>query len=135
MSEQTTIVRPCPTCPAEQRVTVDTAAYERWLAGAYIQDAFPALTADQREILMTGICPKCWDAMRAPDDPPQCNGICLSAADIGVPEAGDIIAYAHPECELHGDGDIEVAPGAHPEYDAAAAASEHDALRYEEPQS
>jgi len=33
----------------------------------------------------------------------QCNGICLSAGDIGVPEAGDVIAYAHPDCPEHGD--------------------------------
>jgi hypothetical protein len=33
----------------------------------------------------------------------ECNGICLSAADIGVPEAGDVIAYAHPDCPAHGD--------------------------------
>lgn len=36
-------------------------------------------------------------------DEKECNGICLSAADIGVPEAGDVIAYAHPDCPLHGD--------------------------------
>lgn len=36
-------------------------------------------------------------------EPPECNGICLSAADIGVPEAGDVIAYAHPDCPEHGD--------------------------------
>jgi len=33
----------------------------------------------------------------------ECNGICLYAADIGVPEAGDVVAYAHPDCPLHGD--------------------------------
>lgn len=33
----------------------------------------------------------------------ECNGICLSAADIGVPEAGNVVAYAHPDCPAHGD--------------------------------
>lgn len=37
----------------------------------------------------------------------QCIGICLSAADIGVPEAGDVIAYAHPDCPEHGDPALE----------------------------
>lgn len=32
----------------------------------------------------------------------ECNGICLSAADIGVPEYSGI-AYAHPDCPEHGD--------------------------------
>lgn len=31
---------------------------------------------------------------------PQCNGICLTGGEIGFPGTG--IAYAHPECELHG---------------------------------
>ncbi len=31
-----------------------------------------------------------------------CNGICLYAADIGVPEAGNVVAYAHPDCPEHG---------------------------------
>jgi len=33
----------------------------------------------------------------------ECNGICLYAADIGVPEAGNVVAYAHPDCPAHGD--------------------------------
>lgn len=32
----------------------------------------------------------------------RCNGICLTGADIGVPEYGGI-AYAHPDCPEHGD--------------------------------
>lgn len=32
---------------------------------------------------------------------PECNGICLSGADIGVPYGG--IAYPHPDCPAHGD--------------------------------
>lgn len=37
------------------------------------------------------------------DEEAECNGICLYAADIGVPEAGDVVAYAHPDCPAHGD--------------------------------
>lgn len=32
---------------------------------------------------------------------PECNGICITGADLGMPEYGGI-AYPHPECELHG---------------------------------
>jgi hypothetical protein len=41
---------------------------------------------------------------RPPDDPePVCNGICTWASDlIDCAPAG--IAYAHPECPLHGQG-------------------------------
>jgi len=35
----------------------------------------------------------------------ECNGICLTPADIGLPEYGGtgVIAYAHPDCPAHGD--------------------------------
>lgn len=46
----------------------------------------------------------------------ECNGICLYAADIGVPEAGNVVAYAHPDCPAHGypqeeDDEAEVCGG------------------------
>lgn len=52
-------------------------------------------------------CPNCGGWFyegRCYDDcqPPECNGICLSGADLGVPEYGGI-AYAHPDCPEHGD--------------------------------
>lgn len=33
----------------------------------------------------------------------ECNGICLTAADIGLGEYGSMVAYAHPDCPEHGD--------------------------------
>ena len=34
-----------------------------------------------------------------------CNGICLTPADIGLPEYSGpgVVAYAHPDCPEHGD--------------------------------
>lgn len=40
-------------------------------------------------------------------DPGPCSGDCLTAADVGVPEYGSLIAYPHPDCPLHGWGRIE----------------------------
>lgn len=42
-----------------------------------------------------------------PDDhvepqPPPCSGDCLTAYDVGVPVAGNPVAYPHPDCPLHG---------------------------------
>lgn len=34
-----------------------------WLNGTLAQKAFPYLTADERETLISGICPECWKAM------------------------------------------------------------------------
>ena len=39
------------------------AASRRWRSGMLVQDAFPALTAEQRESLMTGATPDEWGKM------------------------------------------------------------------------
>jgi hypothetical protein len=36
------------------------------------------------------------------DEIPECNGICMTASDIGLPEYGNMVAYPHPDCPLHG---------------------------------
>lgn len=54
----------CPCCGKEQVVTVDVNRYEAWRRGELmIQHALPDLTPDQREVLLSGICPECWDKM------------------------------------------------------------------------
>jgi len=35
---------------------------KKWENGMYIQDAFPMLTPEQREFIMTGVIPEEWDA-------------------------------------------------------------------------
>ena len=52
----------CPFCGKE---TVLTLPREGWVAranGALIQDAFPALEADTREVLVSGLCKACQDS-------------------------------------------------------------------------
>lgn len=39
------------------------AGRKAWESGVLIQDAFPMLSADQREFLLTGITPDEWNAM------------------------------------------------------------------------
>ena len=38
---------------------LDPAAVRRWQRGTLIQNAFPDMSADDRERLITGICPSC----------------------------------------------------------------------------
>lgn len=63
-----TIVKRCPIqaegCAIQQTLDVDANAYRRWQEGQYVQDAFPELSADQREMLITGICGSCWEGLR-----------------------------------------------------------------------
>ena len=58
----------CPKCGKLQVLEVQDSQYNDWMAGKNIQKAFPDLTPDQREILMSGICPECWDKIFSEDD-------------------------------------------------------------------
>ena len=60
VSSKITIKRICPLCKKENSVTVEKRDYERWRAGTLIQNAFPYLKPDEREILKSGICNSCW---------------------------------------------------------------------------
>ena len=55
------ITKPCPYCERIQKVAVPESGFKAWKSGTRIQDALPGLTADEREILLSGVCPKCWD--------------------------------------------------------------------------
>lgn len=39
-----------------------------WKAGAYVQDAFPQLSADEREFLISGLLPGEYDAIYTEED-------------------------------------------------------------------
>jgi hypothetical protein len=70
--KMTTVSIRCPFCGQTQELhmTADQyARYCKWVVtrGA-IQNVFPDLTADQREQLMTGICPTCWDSLFCEED-------------------------------------------------------------------
>lgn len=51
----------CRMCNSEHVITVSKEAYEKHKNGAHVQDAFPTLNANQRELLISGTCPTCWD--------------------------------------------------------------------------
>jgi hypothetical protein len=45
----------------------DAEAYRKYEQGMAVLDAFPDRSADDREFLITGICPECWDKMEVED--------------------------------------------------------------------
>lgn len=68
-----TINKTCPFClpsapEREYAIEVDAEGYGKWISGMFIQDAFPDLSADEREQIKTGIHPACWDRIMAEDD-------------------------------------------------------------------
>jgi hypothetical protein len=92
----------CVVCRKTHRFTEDKEKVMRWLYGDYIQNVFPEKSADEREMMVSGTCPECFDKL-FPPDPDECNGMCMTGADVGLPEYGHLIAYAHPDCPIHGD--------------------------------
>jgi hypothetical protein len=60
----TTMFPVCRQCKRELQLRVPDYNYQMWHnRQASVQDAFPMLTADEREILISGICGKCFDGI------------------------------------------------------------------------
>jgi hypothetical protein len=55
--------KPCIKCGETSQIEILKDSYVAWKAGEKVQHAFPTLTPDERELLMTGIHPKCWEEM------------------------------------------------------------------------
>ena len=57
------VITSCPFCGHANEVEVNENDYWDWEDGALVQDAFPYLKVEEREMLISGICPNCWDGM------------------------------------------------------------------------
>jgi hypothetical protein len=51
----------CTVCDEYELWVLDRAAVERWRGGDLIQDVFPDMSVNDREMLITGTHPACWD--------------------------------------------------------------------------
>lgn len=60
--------QPCPFCGEPHYVMIDKQGLEEYKNGALIHRAFPYLTADERELLISGTCSDCWSNMKCGDD-------------------------------------------------------------------
>ena len=63
----------CTKCGEAQTVPLSSGVIDRFKATLprmrpVIQTVFPNLTLDEREMLKTGLCPKCWDIVTDPGD-------------------------------------------------------------------
>lgn len=56
------VCRPCMFCREAAILSLDPDLYARWQNGEHIQDVWPHWTPAQRELLITGTHPECWDA-------------------------------------------------------------------------
>ena len=60
-NHEVTIVTRCPFCGHANEVEVNEMDYLDWQDGVLVQDAFPYLSTIEREMLISGICPTCWN--------------------------------------------------------------------------
>lgn len=68
LEDMITIKTTCPFCGKESAIVVKSVDYIKWASfDAQAQDAFPYLSANERESIMTGICAKCWDSLFSGD--------------------------------------------------------------------
>jgi hypothetical protein len=58
---QVTAANKCSEAHGYHTVEVPEAEYAKWKAGEYIQDALVSVTAEGREILLSGMCQEAWD--------------------------------------------------------------------------
>lgn len=55
--------KPCTVCNKYEVWSLDRSAVTRWQEGETIQDAFPDMSAGDREILISGTHAACWDKL------------------------------------------------------------------------
>ena len=58
----------CWKCNTEHLIFVECEAYENWQNGDLIQDALFMLSADEREMLISGTCGECFDKLFPDED-------------------------------------------------------------------
>lgn len=59
---------PCQVCGDTTIIDIPEEGFNKWRNGAFIQDAFPTLSPDERELLISGTHPKCWDELFLDED-------------------------------------------------------------------
>ncbi len=55
--------KPCPYCHHTSNIQLDEDKLQAWRQGEHVQNVWPEKSADNRELLITGTHPKCWDEM------------------------------------------------------------------------
>lgn len=63
LSDKVTIKVKCPKCGKTYYLHVYPEDWKNYQEGMLVQDAFPYLSADERELLLSKICPDCWDKL------------------------------------------------------------------------
>jgi hypothetical protein len=65
--ERLILTASCVACEKGREMIVKTSHYNDWLKGAMAQHAFPYLSDEHREMLISGMCPDCWNETFPPE--------------------------------------------------------------------
>lgn len=58
----------CTYCDTVKEIWIPEHEFEEYVNGACIQDAMKSLQKDDRELITSGICPKCWEQFFGGED-------------------------------------------------------------------
>ena len=58
----------CRLCRKDNSIVVPSQGLWDWEHGSHVQDAFPSLSSDEREVLVSGMHTDCWDTLFGDDD-------------------------------------------------------------------
>ena len=58
----------CVVCHQHGHMLLDETKLNRWKAGEFVQDVWPDMSADDREMLISGTHPACWTELFGGED-------------------------------------------------------------------
>lgn len=53
----------CHVCKETTRVELDAEKYRRWQSGEHIQNVWPEMPKEEREVMISGTHGECWDKL------------------------------------------------------------------------
>lgn len=65
--------KPCTVCGEYEVWSLDRDSVIRWREGEHIQHAFPDMSAGDREVLISGTHPACWDKLFPEEEGEHCD--------------------------------------------------------------
>lgn len=79
---------PCLGCGQTTFFSMTQAQYNAWRRGEHVQLIFPEWSPEDRELLISGTCPSCWEEMWAEEDEEDYDSWEMTPALLD-PESGD----------------------------------------------
>lgn len=67
-----TVHKTCSMCDKSFAITAPAKEFAAWESGMLIQRAMSSLSEDERELLISGICGKCFDWLFSDNGDPSC---------------------------------------------------------------